>query len=397
MGGESAARRGKGIGQFYLFYGLVYVTTACNSVLSVYYDAAGLTATQIGQVLAMGAVMGFLAQPVWGWAGDHSRSKMRLVQLLVLAMIVVISLIQLNNTFPYIIVMASLFYFFLKPLNPMVDSVAIEYLDSVGGSYSRARACGPIGYGLTTLVTGALMDRSAGNVFYVLLAALGVLAVLCFFMPVVPGRQSSAAQGKKASMWLLFRDRELVVLLVTFVLMQVSNNFYHNFLPLFYQELGGDNTLMGIGLAICAASEAPVLFFADRIWRRMGTRNMFLMCGAVMTFRHFGMAFINSPYLIFVLDTTHAFCFAATSFALARYVATSVIPELRTSGQMMIWGLALSCANVTSSLAGGSLIDLFGRVQPLYLFTGSICLVLVVGLFIYCRIFAPPAATQKMQ
>ena len=117
----------------------------------------------------------------------------------------------------------------------MVDSVAIEYLDSVGGSYSRARACGPIGYGLTTLVTGALMDRSAGNVFYVLLAALGVLAVLCFFMPVVPGRQSSAAQGKKASMWLLFRDRELVVLLVTFVLMQVSNNFYHNFLPLFYQ------------------------------------------------------------------------------------------------------------------------------------------------------------------
>ena len=91
-----------------------------------------------------------------------------------------------------------------------------------------------------------------------------------------------------------------------------------------------------------------------------------------MMLRYFGLALVAQPAMLLVMDMTHAFCFAATTFALARYIARSVVPELQISGQMLVWVLAQSFAKIVSTLFGGMLVDAMGGIQPVFWIAGGL-------------------------
>ncbi len=59
-----------------LFYAFIYMSTGSfSSYIGVYFTEAGIGHTEIGILTSIGAVVGLFAQPLWGLAGDRSKTK----------------------------------------------------------------------------------------------------------------------------------------------------------------------------------------------------------------------------------------------------------------------------------------------------------------------------------
>mgnify|MGYP003275668256 CR=1 FL=1 len=372
MNPGASARRGMKI--FYVYYALLYMINACSAVFSIYFQSIGFSVAQIGQILAVGSAVSLLAQPIWGKAGDRAKSKIRVVQLLALLLVLVVAAMPFSGSYGYVLLVFTLFFFLVIPLIPMTDALTIEYMDRTGGHYSVVRACGPLGFGLISLTLGPLLNGRPTYVFYLLVAILALVALLGFKVPSLPHTPlPEGALPKRAPMRDLFKDKGLLLLLGFLVLMQISHNFYAAFEAVFCSDIsGGDNNLIGYSMALCSVSEVIFLLFADKLWRAIGTRKLLLISSAFMMLRYFGLALVAQPAMLLVMDMTHAFCFAATTFALARYIARSVVPELQISGQMLVWVLAQSFAKIVSTLFGGMLVDAMGGIQPVFWIAGGL-------------------------
>jgi PPP family 3-phenylpropionic acid transporter len=63
-----------------VYYAFVYMSVGSfSSYIGVYFTQAGISHTQIGFLTSIGAALGLLAQPLWGLAGDRSRTKNRVL------------------------------------------------------------------------------------------------------------------------------------------------------------------------------------------------------------------------------------------------------------------------------------------------------------------------------
>ncbi|WP_425594014.1 MFS transporter [Metabacillus endolithicus] len=86
------------------------------SFLPIYFQYKGFSSSQIGWFLAIGPFVGLIAQPLWGYASDKYKTvKKVLFSCLIGFSVSVIWLFQIDS-FLWIIIAGSLFFFFSHQL-----------------------------------------------------------------------------------------------------------------------------------------------------------------------------------------------------------------------------------------------------------------------------------------
>jgi|GEM_PF-6967934 len=235
--------------RFFALYAATYMTNAVyGTFMPVYLKNLGFNDIQMGSLLALAHFIAIAAQPVWGTAGDRAKTKNFILNILLSGGAATILLYPLSSLFgkleykfAYMFAIMSVFTFFQTSVNPLSDAITLEFIDTKGWKFGPIRMSGTLGFAVMSVIAGivAKMNLEAIFALYFLISITAV--IVTSGLPGVKGHQS---RGNKVPMWLLFKNRELVLLMGINLVVQTTLGFYYSFFPKYYtSDLGADNVL----------------------------------------------------------------------------------------------------------------------------------------------------------
>ncbi|SHE93202.1 MFS transporter, PPP family, 3-phenylpropionic acid transporter [Thermoanaerobacter uzonensis DSM 18761] len=343
---------------FIIFYAVFFMGGAIyGTFVPVYLDYIGYSKSEIGILMSLGPFVAIIAQPFWGITSDRARSKNFVLQILFLASIFTMALFPLSRNFYYLIAVITLFTFFQTSTGPISDAITLEYLSETNQKFGPIRMAGTIGYAVMSVIAGWFVQRYIGSIFILNIVVLFLAFMIVFKLPVVKGHQFGK---EKVSIWKLFSDKNLVLLMVFNFLVQITLGFYYTYFPIYFRQIGGNNELLGWAYFISAMSEIPFLLYADKILEKIGTRGALIGASFVAAIRWLIISLFQNAYLVLPFQLLHGLIFIVLYYSMATYINQEVPKELRASGQTMNNLIGMGISRIVGSLLGGFLSDAYG-------------------------------------
>ncbi|MEN9934406.1 MAG: hypothetical protein RLZZ387_985 [Chloroflexota bacterium] len=291
---------------FYFFWFVALGTSMPFIVL--YYREAGLDPAQIGLLLAVPGVLQIVAGPLWGLLADALRLP-RLLPVVIVGTLVPVALIGQVESFAPIFALVVVHALFMVAVSPLADSATLAALGGAHERYGAQRVWGAVGWGVSTVVAGWLVERlGLGFIFwaYPLTGALAALAAA-----VMPRAELPAAANLAGATRTLLRDPRWVRFLGSALLIGCSGALVHGFLSLYLQDLGAGGEQIGLAYLVASISELPVMALSPFVLRRWGARPLLITAGLAYTVRMAIFAAAPVPEWVLVAQLLHGLCFAA--------------------------------------------------------------------------------------
>jgi PPP family 3-phenylpropionic acid transporter len=368
-----------------MFYAFIYMSTGSfSSYIGVYFTEAGIGNTQIGILTSIGAVVGIVAQPLWGLAGDRSKTKNKILMLCTLLSAITVWLVPWAGTafLPLLLAMALLSIFQIA-INPLSDAITLELSSKGVVRFSTIRTFGSVGYAVISIAAGWLFARHIDTIFLVTSLIMMGCFFLTFGIPQVAGHQSGS---KKVKISEIFKNKQLVTLYAYTLVLSTTMGFLWAFQAIYSKEQGISMEVIGIGLAIGSLSQFPFMIFFQRFYNRFGIRRILLFSGVIHTLRWVLYAFALTPFSYVLSWILHGGTYILFYMCLAEYVNKHVVKELRATGQMLNSVIQLSVGKIIGGMLGGLYAARFGFHNAFLLLT-IIGVVSTVGFYIVSRVF----------
>ena len=288
---------------FILYAGIATVAP----FIVLYYQGLGFTGTQIGLLTGITPLINFFSATLWTGFADAKSWHRLLMSLALLGAVIVLFIFPLLSTFALVLPIAILFSIFWAPITPFADSATMFMLADEKEMYSRIRLGATLGFGLAAPVAGALVQN------YGLRYAFWGCATLFLLGLIVSQKLSygqlqtdSPARGRVRT--LMSNPRWILFLIVAFA-GGLAMAAYNNYLYPYMKELGANESTMGLALLVGMVSEIPVLFFGNRLIKRLKPYGLLMLSMVVTGLRMLLFATSGTPNLILAFQLLNGLTF----------------------------------------------------------------------------------------
>jgi PPP family 3-phenylpropionic acid transporter len=354
-----------------------YFTTAglFNPYAPLWFKELGLSTLAIGTITSLQAWTRVVPPYAWGWLGDHTGRRVDIMRWTSLGC-VVSSLALFSVTGYWGAAVATLLLFgFNSALMPMHDAALGRLLATErgfdAGRYGRVRMWGSIGFIITVVTCGALLDATGVGLFpwlVVLFNGVMLLAVLR-----LPRLRTPVVQGEPTPPVLpMLRQPEVAWFFASAFFTVTGHGVLYAFFSLYLVSLGWGKATVGALWALAAVVE--VLFF----WRqggwfhRLSLHRWLEIAAGVSVLRFALMAMIGwMPALVLVAQPLHAITFAAHHATCIAMVHRLFPDRLRGRGQALYTVLGYGLSGVVAGIGGGWLIDRWGYAAAFWAASGA--------------------------
>jgi PPP family 3-phenylpropionic acid transporter len=361
--------------------------------IGLYYRAAGLDLAQIGLLVALPGLLQIAATPLWGLIADGLQIHRVLLPLAVAGTLAPVLLSGQTGSFELLLALVAILALFTAPVTPLADSATLALLGDQRSRYGALRVWGAVGWGISTLAAGTLVQRLGLKIVFPSYALIGALAVVvAIFLP----RASLPNVDLRAAALTMVRDVRWARFLAGIFLIGCCNAIINGFLSLYLQDLGAGGEQIGIAIAIASVSELPVLVFAPLVLRRWGARPLLICAGLLYALR--AGIYVLAPSLGWALaaQVLHGPCFAAL-WAGGVDEAHRLAPKgMEVTAQSLFGTMFFGVATAIASVLAGWIYRDFG--SGVLFSTG--CLVALLGalsMFVGRRTAVVTAATAELE
>ncbi|MFN2227096.1 MAG: MFS transporter [Anaerolineae bacterium] len=340
----------------------------------LYYQGLDFTGAQIGLLTGIPPLITFFSAPLWTGFADATGRHRLLMSLALLVGAIALFVISGLYTFVPVLVTVVLLYIFVAPIMPLADSATMFMLGDKKEMYGRIRLGGTIGYGLAASIAGLLVQSHGLRWAFWGSAVLYVLGLLVSQKLVYGPSKAEAPAGERARAlvanprWLLF----LVMAFAGGLGLAALNNYFYPYM----KELGASESTMGLALTVGTISEIPILFFANRLIRRLGAYRLLVLAMVITGLRMVLFAAAGTPGLVLVLQLLNGLTFPAMWVAGVSYADEHAPAGMRTTAQGLFNATAMGIGNAVGGFLGGPLLAGLGG-RGLYLVFGVVVLVIV--------------------
>jgi PPP family 3-phenylpropionic acid transporter len=361
-------------GYYFLFYAAL---AGLIPYLVIYYQSLGLDGRQIGLLSGLPPLMLLVGAPLWASLADAMHRHRLLFGLATMAAIAMALVIGETKDFFLLIPVVAVYALLSSPIVPMVDSSVMALLGEKKSHYGRIRLWGAVGWGFSAPLVGLLIERSGlqwAFWSYAMLLALGWLVSRS--IPLGQARLSGSFWGNLRG---LLTNRGWVLFLALAFIGGLSLSATTSFLFLFMGDLGASQTLMGLALTVSTLSEAPFLFFTDRLLGRFGARGMlvFGLCSYIV--RSLAYSLVPAAWPVLLIQLLHGPSFSSVLVAGVSYADQIAPAGLGTTAQGLFSGVFMGVGSATGALLGGVLFDGLGGAGMFRALAGIVS----AGLLIY--------------
>ncbi|WP_026962621.1 MFS transporter [Alicyclobacillus herbarius] len=365
---------------YFFFYGTVAVF---GPYFNLYLGMHGLSAQQVGSVLAVIPLMGLLMQPVWGMWNDLFHIEKRTVFVALVVPPLVLWTFPYLHTYAWFLLGTAVLAAFQTAGTPVLDSMTLVR----GGmkDYGKVRLFGSLGYAL--IVAGAGQVYRTHTVAWLPLAAtitaiLAISALSAYPHPRLVTRSKGTLLGGIRG---LLRNRSFVALLVAAFLVSVGQVVNNNFFSLYYHDLHRPMGWLGVILGCGALTELPCFFLSGRLIQRFGAKAVFFFGSGVFTLRWLVLAFAPPTWVIVCAQLFHGLSFGLTFAAGVALAAQSGGQSNGVTAQTLYSAVNTGLAAIFGSLIGGWVLQAFGDAS-VYRFAFVVSLLGMIGMVILFRL-----------
>lgn len=334
----------------------------------------GLSASQIGFLMALGPLVSLLVQSPWGVLSDRLQTVKKIIMLQMVATLLLSLLLFNIESFYRLIPVVFVFFAFFLPTFPLLDCLILSRIKETGESFGSYRLWGSLGFATAALSVGALLTvigiERVGYIYQALLVFSILLAI-----PVAdaqPAGKSFNTQGLRE----LFGNKQIISVLILMALINAANRANDTFMGIHIENLGGSAATVGWAWTVAPLSEVPVFALFGFLLMRLREEALLALGAVFYALRWLLFALATVPEHIVIIQLLHGLSFGLIYMAGVSYINKVVTPGLRASGQGMLATFFSGLAGITGSLLGGFIMDLYG---PVFLYGGSSLLALLAA------------------
>lgn len=178
----------------------------------------------------------------------------------------------------FLIVVSILFAvrFFDSPSIPVVDSCCLKILGEQKKEYGKLRLWGAVGWGITSPIVGFFAVKYGYQAHLISqlvlrIIAAGFVCVMKFTSNdnLINSPDDGSDTNKKdhnlpfkRKIMLLFKSTESILFFLIYWLMGITMGVIGSFLFLWIEQLGGNNSLMGLSLTMMCVAEIPLFYIS---------------------------------------------------------------------------------------------------------------------------------------
>jgi PPP family 3-phenylpropionic acid transporter len=353
---------------FYLSY--FAILGAMVPYWTVFLRARGMSALEIGQLMAVGTLTRILAPWASAWVGDRKPRRIVMVGVCALLMTLIFcGMFVVRGFWPVALVTAA-FGFFWNAALPQFEIVTLRHLGGAGNLYGRIRLWGSVGFIGVVLGGGWLLERAGIDLLLAVL--LVTMAGTLLSSLLVPDQPGPPAVQARASLRGALRSPAALGFLAAAFLMQASHGPYYGFFSILLEDLGYPRSMVGALWALGVVAEVGVFLALARLLPRLGAARVFLasLLLAALRWLIIGHGAASVPWLL-LAQVLHAATFGAFHVAALAQVQRFFPAALQGRGQALYSGLCMGGGGALGGVLSGWLWDLAGPARVFELAAGA--------------------------
>lgn len=339
-------------GFYFLFFMAVGLTLP---FVPEYLRTLGLDAGDVGLLLAVNPIFAIVGPPLWGAAADRLGRPGLVLFVLAAGAAAGYGLLAQASSFAGALGALCLQASFGASVTTVADALALERIRHTRVSYAHLRACGSLGFVVSTLVFGFAVERI--DVRAVVAAAL-VLAVCAVFTGLTlaraPAVRRSGPAPSIAAMGALLRHREIAFLLAASALHWIACAPYHAVLTLHLEDLAHSPRIVSLSSSVAVSSELVVMLSFPRWGGRASPKALLAAAFLASALRWACVAATDDAVMLVASAALHGLTFGCFYVAAVAWMTERTPPSLRASGQALF---------VASTFGIGGLVGFTGAGQ----------------------------------
>ncbi len=370
---------------FYFFY--FALLGAMIPYWSLYLKSFQFDAQTIGSLMALLHFSRIFAPNLWGWLADRSGRRVEIIRWGAFATWILFIAIFWQQSAVGIGLVMLAYSFFSNAVLPQFEVITLQQLGPDKNRYSQVRLWGSIGFILTVIGVGALLDWA--SIIWLPWIMLGLMLLIWVNTLLIPKPgQSDIKQAQTAGrneFWtLLFRPQVIAFFLIYF-LVQFGHGAYYTFYSVLMVDVGFSQAEVGFLWAIGVIAEVVVFIFMHRLLQHWGIRLIMLisLMLCVMRWLLIGMTPENLILMLFA-QTLHAATFGslhAVGIALVHHYFTQ---QTHGQGQALFSSFGFGLGGASGAFVSGLI---WGDYGPLVTFSVSAGASLVAIVLAYIWIY----------
>ena len=366
------------------FYFLYF--SALGSLLpywNLYLESLGFNAVQIGQLAAVMVGTKIVAPNIWGWIADQSGRRLSLIRSASLMASLAFLAMLLDTGFIWMASVTLVFSFFWNASLPQFEAVTLSYLKSDPYGYSQVRVWGSIGFVVTVIGVGWLLESLDISVLPLVVALL--MWGIWVASMLVPREQVSGSESAASSLGVILRKTEVIAFLIVSCLVQLAHGPYYVFYSIFLEHHGYSHGQIGQLWSLGVIAEVMLFFSMHRCLAKFSLRVILLASIMAGVLRWALIAFFadHLPTLVFA-QVLHAATFGSMHVAAIHLVHAYFPSGSHGRGQALYSSMSFGLGGMLGSLVSGTLWDELGARQ-VFCGASAVCLLALVIAWVWVR------------
>ncbi|WP_457665579.1 MFS transporter [Thiolapillus sp.] len=342
---------------FYFFYFAALGTLM--PYWGLYLQSLGFDAFAIGSLMSILMATKIVAPNVWGWLGDHLGHRMVIVRLASLLSLLAFLAMPGVTGFMQIALIMTLYSFFWNASLPQFEAVTFNYLGSHVERYSRLRLWGSVGFIVTVVLVGRLVDSRGTGV--VLTALFTVFTGIFLSSLLVKDKPGLPQQEEQPSIWRVLKTPRVIAFFAAVFLMQMSHGPYYAFYSIYLQDYGYSKSSIGVLWSIGVLAEVLLFMFMHRIMRRYTAAMILLVSLVLASLRWLLIGWFPDVLSLLVLSQVlHAASFGSFHAAAIHLVHGYFRGRHQGRGQALYSSLSFGAGGAVGTFSSGILWEQWG-------------------------------------
>jgi PPP family 3-phenylpropionic acid transporter len=347
---------------FFAYYGFVGVF---SPYASLYFADQGMTAAQVGILMSLMQVMRIFGPNLWGWVADRSRKRVMVLRMTALAALLAFSGMFLGQTFTQFFLAMIAINAFTSAQGPLSEALMLSEMRGDLTHYGRLRLWGSVGFILSVMAAGQLLDwRGIGLMPWI---ALALLALVCMVSWQLHESPHTHEHRDMPSVTALLRRREVSAFFLSTFLMIAAHASLYVFYSLYLAQIGYSNTVIGLMWSLGVVAEIAFFFYQAPIFQRFGVQKLMITSLLIAVLRFLMIGFgAQSLLWLLIAQVLHAATFGVHHSASVATLQRWFSGPLQARGQALFISVSYGMGGTFGGLILSVFWDRFGA-QSVYL------------------------------
>ncbi|WP_022948965.1 MFS transporter [Methylohalobius crimeensis] len=340
------------LGAFYFFY--FASLGALLPYWGLYLQSRGLSAHQIGMVMALLSATKVAAPNVLGWIADYTGRPVAWVRIAcLLAAVLFLPLLRVS-AYGEILVVTLAFGVCWSAALSQFEAVTLAHLGGAAHRYPWIRLWGSVGFIVAVLSLGMGMDRLGVDYLpRVLAVLLGLIWLSVQFVP-DPAKKVLASDDRTPWRQLLWQ-RPVIAFLLAVFLVQAAHGPYYVFYSIYLEAHGYSGLVIGVLWSLGVVAEIVLFITFPFLVRWISLRGLWLAAMLLGTVRWLTIGFgVARLEVLLAAQLLHAATFAVNHAVAMQLLRHYFGTRHQGKGQALYSSLSFGLGSMVGSYLAGA-------------------------------------------